>query len=643
MPTIADRFPTFGEFWNYISKKNPTFIDTNSFEKQLTARWFTGVHYYYRAHTSYWPNEEEFYGRFIAIIFAQFASICKKEKLYRQIYPRLNELWKVKTTSRTTNRGENTKTEETYDKPLFESPDYLVSNYGYHGRSNLVKSVKTTKENTKSDTGAINRDNKLVYNFSETEDRRGISQVLGHFRELDFQVENFINAKEMKMLFLFVVGVPEITQTIDWVTGRTKIISRKEADVIIDEDEKKDAPIITDEEDDLTLSTYERLLRFKKKQERLKKMQTGIVQGKIALRIEHIDRLIEAFEKEIKMPPLGNPGDKLPPRGNMNAKEWKEVLEKASYWAKMNQVVGFEEVKEALESYVKLYEDSVANNYKLEQPMFLLCGKPGVGKSYIATIIAETFNRTLHTIGMNGVKNTSIFNGIPQDIPACNVGEILKGMSDTKHRAPVILVDEFEKCSKEVQQAIGNPTDETINHVFKDNFFELPMPINNVIFILTANYEWQIEGFIKSRLTPINLKPLSFNQRLEIARQQVNIFFGQKKLDAEISKVSDDLLKRIISSYREWGVRKLKKNIERMSIKAREMYLDGTLPTDYNAYPWKFIEGEDWDNGDPTNKVPACPHFTNQTYKHKKDCVCFNGKEIEGWEDEFGEFEFEIA
>jgi len=230
-------------------------------------------------------------------------------------------MWKVKTTSRSTSRGENESTSESIDKPLFESPDYLISNYGMHGRSNLVKSTTTTKGKTKSDTGAVTAGGKLIYNFSETEDRRGISQVLGHFRELDFQVQDFINAKEIKVLFIFIRPIPKVAYVYDTVTGKTKVVTAEQAqeEARTEEEKKPLAPL--DEEDDLTLPTVERLARFKKKQERLKKMQMGIVQGKIALRIEHIERISEAFTSELKVPPLGNPNDALPSRGTRNDKE----------------------------------------------------------------------------------------------------------------------------------------------------------------------------------------------------------------------------------------------------------------------------------------------------------------------------------
>ena len=187
----------------------------------------------------------------------------------------------------------------------------------------------------------------------------------------------------------------------------------------------------------------------------------------------------------------------------------------------------------------------------MKQIILLLCGRPGVGKSYISTIIAETLNRPLIIVSMNGKKNSSVFNGVEQEVPGANVGEILKAMSDSKHRAPVILLDEFEKSDKMVQQSLGNPTDKTLNHAFKDKFFELPIPIQDIIFIGTANYPEEIEPFIASRMTVVMLKPLSYNQRMSIARKQVEAMFDRYKVSFAKSSLNDDLLKKIIGLYKE--------------------------------------------------------------------------------------------
>src|SRR6266516_2107472 len=109
-------------------------------------------------------------------------------------------------------------------------------------------------------------------------------------------------------------------------------------------------------------------------------------------------------------------------------------------------------------------------------------------------------------------------------------GEILKTMIKYKPRAPIILLDEFEKCDKSVQQVLGNLTDETLNKKFKDVFFDFPIPINEVIFFCTANYPEDIEPFLLSRLTRVKIKPLTFAERIEVAQGLVDYNFAKYEI-----------------------------------------------------------------------------------------------------------------
>jgi DNA replication protein DnaC len=56
--------------------------------------------------------------------------------------------------------------------------------------------------------------------------------------------------------------------------------------------------------------------------------------------------------------------------------------------------VGFTEFKRIFADFVDGYNDLVEDNLsdKIPSQMFLLLGPPGVGKSFIATIIAESID-----------------------------------------------------------------------------------------------------------------------------------------------------------------------------------------------------------------------------------------------------------
>jgi len=116
-----------------------------------------------------------------------------------------------------------------------------------------------------------------------------------------------------------------------------------------------------------------------------------------------------------------------------------------------------------------------------------------------------------------------------------------------KDRAPIILLDEFEKSDKQVQQVLGNLTDKTLNKKFKDVFFDFPVPINEVIFFCTANYPEQIEPFIMSRLSPVNIQPLSYQERIQIAQGLIDYNFSSYRIGDLKEKFSERLIKRCLT------------------------------------------------------------------------------------------------
>src|SRR3954452_5656414 len=113
-----------------------------------------------------------------------------------------------------------------------------------------------------------------------------------------------------------------------------------------------------------------------------------------------------------------------------------------------------------------------------------------------------------------------------------------------KSRTIIFLLDEFEKCAKEVQKVLGNLTDKTLNKKFKDVFYDYAIPINQLIFFCTANYPEDIEGFLLSRLTPIKIQPATYYERIEIATDLISYNFHSYKIADLISEFSDELMKK---------------------------------------------------------------------------------------------------
>jgi ATP-dependent Lon protease len=146
---------------------------------------------------------------------------------------------------------------------------------------------------------------------------------------------------------------------------------------------------------------------------------------------------------------------------------------------------------------------------KVPQGLYLLLGPPGIGKSYICQELAKAMKRGFHSIDMNGKRNGSIIFGSNIENPGAEIGEIVKAVGIVS-QDPYCFVafDEYEKSFDAAKSAVGDVTDMTKNKFFKDELVDFPYNLENVTFFATGNYEWQVEGFIFSRFTRVEIEVL---------------------------------------------------------------------------------------------------------------------------------------
>src|ERR1700748_2635894 len=115
-----------------------------------------------------------------------------------------------------------------------------------------------------------------------------------------------------------------------------------------------------------------------------------------------------------------------------------------------------------------------------------------------------------------------------------------------------------------------------MNKKFKDVFYDFSIPINEIIFFCTANYAQQIESFIFSRLTPVNIVPPTCHERIETAQDLITFNFKRYRISDLVGKFNIKLIKKCLT--REWGVRGLKDNIERIALKVYSLKKKNQLP-----------------------------------------------------------------
>lgn len=133
---------------------------------------------------------------------------------------------------------------------------------------------------------------------------------------------------------------------------------------------------------------------------------------------------------------------------NLDETEFKQLIE-----TMQNELVGNDKFKRRLEEELRKYRVFNKLGY---QPIFsvLICGNSGIGKTEVARILTRTLSPDEPFIKIN-FGNYSDHNalssliGSPRGYVGSSKGELSEKL--TSSRSKVILIDEFEKCDKQVQ------------------------------------------------------------------------------------------------------------------------------------------------------------------------------------------------
>ncbi|CAJ0747188.1 1477_t:CDS:1 [Entrophospora sp. SA101] len=275
-----------------------------------------------------------------------------------------------------------------------------------------------------------------------------------------------------------------------------------------------------------------------------------------------------------------------------------------------------------------------------------MLGDPGLGKSYISEAIGKALGDgkrlSYHRVLMTGKKDGSVIEGGSMENPGGDPGEIIKGISRCQNQSMVFLFDEIEKAGRDAKLAIGEPTDRTNNKKFKDVYFDFPTPINNAIFFCALNYAEELDPFIRDRFKMIEVKPPTYQQRLEILRAllQSKIKSEEEPLNKIYHKTwqevynlvnQEAILKKALT--KSFSIRGAKDNITTLFRTMRtQFFMKQKALLDANGwanYNWKFDPKEEFDLGNKSRNRPPCPYGEEKdrtgisNKEHRTGCKCF--------------------
>ena len=227
---------------------------------------------------------------------------------------------------------------------------------------------------------------------------------------------------------------------------------------------------------------------------------------------------------------------------------------------------GLDKVKDRIIEYLAVKELSDS----LKSPIICLVGPPGVGKTTLARSIADCTNRNFVKISVGGVNDEAEIIGHRRTYIGSNPGRIITAMKKSKSNNPVFLIDEIDKMTKDIK---GDPASSLLevldpeqNKYFVDSYVEEEFDLSKVMFILTANYLYQIPEALRDRLEIIELSGYTEYEKLDIAKKHlVKKQILEHGLSNKNVSISDNAILSIIRNYtKEAGVRDLEREIAKI-------------------------------------------------------------------------------
>ncbi|MBD3250375.1 MAG: AAA family ATPase [Candidatus Pacebacteria bacterium] len=252
----------------------------------------------------------------------------------------------------------------------------------------------------------------------------------------------------------------------------------------------------------------------------------------------------------------------------------KQIFDKHHY--------GMQEVKNRFLEYIAVL-NLRKRNYENEEfgaPVLLLVGLVGTGKTTFAYSLAEALNRPIVRIPFGGMGSAKELRGDSRLLLGSEPGMVVKGISETGVRNPVILLDEIDRVSeaanRDIMGVLVELLDPAQNHAFRDAYIDYPVNLSHAIFIATANNTTKIATAVLDRLEKIEMPSYTDQEKMVIAREYVlPQLLEQAGLKPGQFKIEEDVWPQMVRPLGyDAGIRTLQRTLQGAVRKAARIIVE---------------------------------------------------------------------
>lgn len=276
---------------------------------------------------------------------------------------------------------------------------------------------------------------------------------------------------------------------------------------------------------------------------------------------------------------------------NFDIKGARETLDRDHY--------GLDEVKDTILAYIAIGKLKGG----IQGKILCLAGPPGVGKTSIASSVADALGRKFYRFSVGGLSDVSEIKGHRRTYVGSMPGKMIQCLKTTGTMNPLVLIDEIDKLGMgyrgDPAAALLELLDPSQNHTFMDHFMDVQVDMSKVLFMCTANDLGNIPAPLLDRMEVIRLSGYDVPEKVKIAENYLvpkalrdSGLLPEKKEEGSIDpdsgeeeelasetkispqRIPDSLsitqsaIDKLVRWYcREAGVRSLNKYIEKISRK----------------------------------------------------------------------------